>query len=366
MTSTMTMTPAATKPKPATRRKPNSVPKGPSNKPQQRPEDMIADRILELLDQGNLPPWNRPWKYSAQSMVHNAVSKKPYRGINIWLLAVSTMLNGYDDPRWLTFKQARQLGGHIKKDEKSTWIVFWKILHKKSDETGQPDNVQTFDPEQSQTQGQAPPRTQGFPMARIYNVFNANQTEDCDLPQLQATLTDQHDPIASAEEIIAGMPHPPLFETFLHENRPPHYIPIADKARVPHVSRYDHPELYYNSVFHELVHSTGHEKRLSRFKSSDIGSESLHDYALEELVAGMGAAMLSARAQMDHVATEENAASYIDYWSKKIRADKSIVLSAAQKAQRAFDYICPPPQGNDAEHPTTHGPDTEVIEPQDA
>lgn len=326
-----------------------------SSHTRKKPEEMVADRILELLDKGDLPPWTKPWKYSLLGSAHNAISRKPYRGINIWLLSIASALENYQDPRWLTYKQAQQLGGHVRKGEKATWIVFWKLLTPKPKDP-ETDTIQIFDQqEESQT------RERKFPMARLYKVFNAAQTEDCKLPTLEEDANILHDPIAEAEDIIAGMPYPPEFETYSFENQPPHYIPILDKVRVPDKSRYDNLNLYYNSAFHELIHSTGHEKRLSRFNSKEIGRENLHQYAAEELVAGMGAAMLTAKSRIDLTTIEVDAASYIKYWAGKIQADKSIVMNAAQRAQRAVDYICPPTPGHEQDQSSSAFPiETEV------
>ena len=307
-----------------------------------KPEELVADKIIELLDSGDLPPWARPWRYSNLGAAHNALTKKQYRGINTWLLALSTSVGGYVDPRWLTFKQAQNLGGNVKKGEKSTWIVFWKIIRKtKSDQPD--DNVEVFDQENPSAN-----TTQSFPMARIYHVFNAEQTDGCKLPALEQEPSTPHNPIEEAEIIVANMPYPPDFETYLQGNLPPHYIPTLDKVRVPDISRYNQPEMYYNSVFHELVHSTGHEKRLQRFESVKIGREDLHQYAAEELVAGMGAAMLTSKAGLEHVTIQADA-SYIKYWADRIRADKSIIMTSAQRAQRAVDYISPPSPGHEQE-----------------
>ena len=306
-----------------------------SNKP--KAEDMVADKIIELLDKGDLPPWSRPWRYCRLGDAHNAISKKPYRGINVWLLAIASATHAYSDARWLTYKQAQQLGGSVRKGEKSTWIVFWKIMEKsqEQDNPSDPDALQVFD--QTEQESLRPPR---YPVARIYNVFNVEQTEGCKLPELELTDGVNHDPIEQAEAIIRNMPTPPEFRTILQANQPPHYIPAKDMVRVPDVTRYDQVELYYNSVFHELVHATGHEKRLRRFDSADTGLENLHTYGTEELVAGMGAAMLTAKAGLEH-ATLEADASYIKHWADRIRADKSMVMTAAQRAQKAMDFIAP-------------------------
>ena len=306
------------------------------------PAEAVANRIIELLDQGHLPPWKKGWRNSSLGYPQNAVSKKAYRGINYWLTLMTQVAKGYQDPRWLTFNQAKDLGGNVRKGEKSTAIIFWKIVLKtpKNDSPDPAIFIHSQDDEET-------PTRERFPMARMYHVFNAEQAENCNLPELDLELKDL-DPITEAEAIIAGMPNPPAFETYATLNNPPHYIPALDVVRVPEIGRYNKTELYYNTVFHELTHATSHPTRLNRDKSANNTFQS-HDYGVEELVAGMGAAMLADMAGIGNETLEADA-SYIRHWRDTIAADKSIVLKAAQQAQRAVDYIIPPHQEESSEN----------------
>ena len=103
----------------------------------QRVEEEIADRIIELLDQGELPPWEKGWSDSQSGVPVNAISMKPYRGINRWMTLITQKAMGYDEPRWLTYRQAEALGGHVRKDEKSTIIIFWKRVPFREREEGE-------------------------------------------------------------------------------------------------------------------------------------------------------------------------------------------------------------------------------------
>ena len=277
-------------------------------------EEQVADQIIALLDQGELPPWDRPW-HSA-SLQRNAISDAPYRGINQWLTGLTSQARNYNDPRWVTYRQAAKMGGHVARGEKGTMVVFWKMI---------PRQDASADDERDH-----------YPVARAYRVFNLEQTRGCDFPSLPAPPTP-HNAIEQAEAIIAGMPDAPPLESVRHGNEPPCYIPSIDAIRVPHIDRYDVAELWYNSVFHEITHATGHPKRLHRFET-DHSRENLHHYAVEELIAGMGSAMLSAHAGIAQ-ATLITDAAYIAHWRDAIRADKPIVLQAAQRAQRAVDFI---------------------------
>ena len=97
-------------------------------------EQVVADRIIELLDKGELPPWNRPWTINPRGSPCNAINMRPYRGMNVFLTRITQEIMGYEDMRWLSFKQAQKIGGHVRKGEKSTAIVFWKRITK-TDET---------------------------------------------------------------------------------------------------------------------------------------------------------------------------------------------------------------------------------------
>ena len=128
----------------------------------QRVEDAVAGRIIELLDQGQLPPWEKDWRDSTNGTPRNAVSMKPYRGVNRWMTLLTHMAMGYQDPRWLTCRQAEALGGHVRRGERSTEIVFWKRVPVRDREDGQPGGNPVGE--------DGKPRT--YPMLRSHRVFN--------------------------------------------------------------------------------------------------------------------------------------------------------------------------------------------------
>ena len=298
----------------------------------QRVEDAVADRILELLDQGQPPPWEKDWRDSANGLPLNAVSMKPYRGVNRWMTLLTHIATGYQDPRWLTYRQAETLGGHVRKGETSTEIVFWKrVAFRDRDDEGRNGLAKDDQPPEEEE------KIRTYPMLRSYRVFNVEQTEDCQIEPLAQIDAQDHDPVEQAEAIIAGMPSPPEFQTYQNANHAPHYDPKADMIRVPDMGRYRSTEGYYNTVFHELVHATGHPKRLNRF-DLDANAGDLHAYGREELTAGMGAAMLAAHAGTLAEAIERDA-SYILHWRDAIKADKPMIVRSATLAQRAVDLI---------------------------
>ena len=321
-------------------------------------EELVTARIIELLDRGELPPWDRGWESSPHGEAMNALRKTPYRGVNRWMTMLTQLTGGYQDNRYLTFRQAQELGGSVRKGEKGTKVVYYAAFGQKK-KAGQNDGTDAGAQEiidipadstrktsaENGAENGAENRTESGPVSgsrprfflKCYTVFNVEQTEGCKLPPLDEPELRVHDPLETAQAIVDGMRNPPAVNSYVHGNTPPHYMPTQDQVRVPDIGRYESPERWYATLFHELVHSTGHPKRLNRFLEETNG-HGLHGYGREELVAGMGAAILSAKAGIS-AATVENDAAYIRSWRDAIAADTSMVLRAAALAQKASDYI---------------------------
>ncbi len=273
---------------------------------------MVTDRIMAELEKG-LVPWHRPWQTAG--LPKNLVSKKEYRGINVFLLACTE----FGSPYWLSFKQVKQLGGQIKKGSKSTVVVFWKWL-----EIDDKDN---------------PDKPKQIPFLRYYRVFNLEQTTGIDPKRIPATPEQQpnnHSPIEQAEAIIAGMPNRPTM-TNQDKNRA-FYRPTTDTVNIPPLERFESPEQYYSTTFHELTHSTGHEKRIGRRKSTEPRHFGDSAYSNEELCAEFGAAFLCGHSGIEQNTVKASAA-YIANWLKALRNNKKLAVHAAAQAQKATDYI---------------------------
>ena len=277
--------------------------------------DIVTSKVLEAMDEGNIP-WHKPWKLQFNiRMPHNLVSKKPYRGINIFMLAFAP----YDSPYWLTFKQCQKLGGTVKKGQKATMVVFWKSYNK---------TVQNADGDDE---------TKSTFVLRYYNVFNTEQCEGLDLSKVSNDI-DQLDfnPIEECEAIIENMQNAPSIK---HDSQQAYFSPSKDKVNMPKKESFDSEELYYSTMFHELVHSTGHATRLNRKTLGEGGYFNQENYSKEELVAEMGAAMLCGITGIENAATLKNSAAYVKGWNEKLKSDPKMVVSAAQQAQKAVDYI---------------------------
>lgn len=274
--------------------------------------EIITDRITKQLEQGNIP-WRKPWKGEAHAP-RNFVSKKAYRGINLFLLNAD---NRFTSPYWLTFKQCTDLGGKVTKGEKAAPVIFWKWLDvDEKDESGT--------------------KAGRVPMLRYYSVFNVEQCTGLTLPvKAPETLLD-FNPIEAAEAIVKGYSTAPeIKET---EKARAYYSPGLDYINMPVRSTFHSVEEFYSTLFHELTHSTGHEKRLKR--EGIIGMHFFGDavYSREELVAEFGAAFLCGHAGIENV-TLDNSAAYIQSWLKVLKNNKQWLVIAAAQAQKAAEYI---------------------------
>ncbi len=260
---------------------------------------IVTEKIINLLEQG-IVPWRRPW--SATGLPRNLVSKKPYRGVNLFLLSATK----YVSPFWLTMKQANQLGGSLRKGEHSQIVVFWKV-----------DQIANAVTDTGPESDEADKKSRRRFILRYYRLFNLEQ---CELPQvvldkLPKIETHQHDPIEAAERIIAGMSNPPEIERV---GSKAFYSSITDRITLPP------RELFISRL-----------NRKSITEAAPFGSPT---YSFEELVAEFSAAYLCAEAGISP-AVLENQAAYVQGWLAKLRSDKRMVVIAAAQAQKAADYI---------------------------
>ena len=281
--------------------------------------EIITEKITELLEAGTIP-WQRPW--SVAGMPRNLVSLRPYRGINVWLLSASK----YVSPFWLTFRQANELGGHVRQGEHGQMVVFWKIDRIVNDAEMEPaaDN------------SAAEEARRRF-VLRYFRVWNLEQ---CELPttvhdRLPTIEAHQHDPIEAAERIVREMPNAPVIQ---YSGSKAFYSPITDRITLPPRELFASTEEIYACLLHECLHATGHPLRLNRNSLTEAAPFGSPSYAAEELVAEMGAAYLCAEAGISP-AVVENQAAYISGWLAKLRNDKRLVVLAAAQAQKAADYI---------------------------
>jgi antirestriction protein ArdC len=262
----------------------------------------VTDRIVAALETG-AAPWLRPWRDSKAGTAlepHNAVTGRPYNGIN-WLVLSCLP---YTSTGWLTYKQAGSLGGNVRKGEKGTQIVFWKFDHK-DEETGKV-----------------------IPFARAYTVFNLEQCENLDPAKVQApqpATEGQTDVNAIARRVGA---------TVKHHGSKAFFSPSSDIVVMPTADAFKTTDHYASTLAHELTHWTGHKSRLDRDFSGRFGSEA---YAFEELVAEIGSAFTCARLGIPLEGLQH--ADYLASWLKVLKNDKRAIFTAASKAKLASAYL---------------------------
>jgi antirestriction protein ArdC len=274
--------------------------------------EQITQRITDLLEAGTVP-WRKPWKVKTAWPI-NLVSKKQYRGINVLLL----LAMNYESPFWLTFPQAHQLGGFVRKGEKACPVVFWKNL--KAAAKDESETVEPMDEKKSHF------------VARLYHVFNSTQ---CDGLKNIPTLPERLGTITEPIQILQNMPNHPVIK---HGMRSAFYSPSEDVIGMPTLTTFLSEEEYWSALFHELTHSTGAESRLNRPSLTASAGFGSNPYCKEELIAEMGSSFLCGHAGIAN-ATLNNSAAYLKAWLEKLRKDKTLIVSAAAQAQAATDYI---------------------------
>ena len=272
--------------------------------------EIITGRIIEQLElalngEEGCIPWRRPWNAKTE-WPRNLVSGKPYQGINVFLLSSQR----FESPYWLTFKQATDKGGSVRKGEKSTPVIFWNFSEKQDADTGEVKKI---------------------PFLRYYSVFNTAQIDGLvDLPAAETAENIADGPLAKAAEIVASMPNPPELK---HGFTRACYFPGSDQVQMPtQDSFYSTPE-YYSTLFHELTHSTMHETRLDR----KVKPVDMEERSKEELCAELGASFLCGIAGIEN--TLDNSTAYIQGWLSELRNDPKMVILAAAQAQKAANYI---------------------------
>jgi antirestriction protein ArdC len=282
---------------------------------------IITERIIEKLNAGEVP-WHRPWRSIGSP--RNLVSKKPYRGVNVWLLSAQA----YVSPYWATIRHINELGGSIRKGEKATPVVFWRVYVDGVEvKTGEPE------PDSHETECHGKRRF----VLRYYSVFNSEQ---CELPaaiveKLAVPEHRQLDPIEECEKILAGMPNPP---EIVFGGDKASYSPTTDRVTMPARGLFESAEEYWSTLWHECGgHATGHPKRLNRDTIREAAPFGSSTYSVEEIIAEMTAAYLCGVTGIEN-RTIDNSAAYIANWLKMLSADRKLIIRAAAQAQRACDY----------------------------
>jgi antirestriction protein ArdC len=280
----------------------------------QRLYQEVTDTILEQLQAGCLP-WRRDWSLTPDANVPcNAATGRAYNGVNVLLLWVANQKHGWKSMRFVTFRQAQQLGGSVRGGQKSTGVVFMKKL-----------KIEDKD---------HPGETKEIPLLRGYRVFNIDQSDG--LPESVVT------PAAKKPRNKDTRADYQDADAFLTSTRAdiregagdPAYCSAGDYITLPRFVDFDNGDAFFAAAFHECGHWTGHKSRLNRDLKSRFGD--LHAYCAEELVAELCAAFLCAEFS---TVGDLRHAGYIGHWIKLLKHDARAFFTAANKAQQAADYL---------------------------
>lgn len=280
--------------------------------------EQITASIVAELEKG-VQPWFKPWnaEHAAGRITRPLRSNGvPYRGINVLMLWAVAVERGYAAPLWLTYKQAQELGGQVRKGEKGSMVVYANTITRSETDEKRGEEVE-----------------RAIPFMRGYTVFNAQQVEG--LPahfySMAAPALSTLERIEAADRFFAV-----LGADVRHGGNQAYYMQGEDRVQMPPFETFQDQISYYATLSHEITHWTKHPKRLDR----DFGRKSWGDagYAMEELVAELGAAFLAADLGLEAAPRPDHAA-YIASWLKVLKEDKRAIFSAAAHAQRAVDFM---------------------------
>lgn len=272
---------------------------------------LVAQEIIDMLEKGTAP-WQKPWASMESMLPHNGVSKRRYHGMNALRLMYIGSDRGYEDPRWMTFKQIQELGGHVKKGEKGTVVTYWKFTTKEKDENGNEVEKQL-----------------DHPVPFRATVFNAMQCEG--LPELKKTI-QKWTPLERAETILKA-----LQVEIIHDQADRNYYsPMEDRIHLTPKASFDNQEAYYSTALHEAGHSTGHSSRLNRDIMNQFGTE---DYAREELRAEIASFMLCTELGIANATANDQHAAYVGSWIKALKEDPNEIFRAAKDADAICEFL---------------------------
>lgn len=274
--------------------------------------ESITERIVSALESG-IVPWKKEWRTTGKTggLPYNLVSGAAYRGINVFSLLCSP----YGQNGWCTYKQAQGLGYQVRKGEKASPVVFWKFPDKTA-KLAKPDAA---------------------PFARFYSVFNIEQLDGvpAELPFDGQTF----DPIDECELLVSRFMASASHPTLAHGGERAYFQPSRDHVQMPARETFNSPGGYYCTLFHEFAHSTGIKSRCDRAELQAMSGFGDEDYSKEELTAEFAAAFLCAETGCSNEERVTNSVAYIQGWLRKLKNDKTLAMQAAQRAQKAADFI---------------------------
>ena len=268
----------------------------------------ITNEIIEMIESEKILPWQKPWQHIP---ARNLVTGKPYRGFNYLYLNSQS----FKSPFWMTFLQCKNLGGSVKSRAKAKMVIFWQ--------RGTYEDQETEEIKPSI-------------LLKVYHVFNLEQTEGIPLSKIPQIMFEHKNPIEEAEAIIQNYRNKPEIR-FNNEDRA-FYRPSEDFISIPAKESFRDLEQFYATLNHEILHSSGHPKRLNRKGITERNKFGSEEYSKEELIAELGAAFLCAESGIVNK-TINNTAAYLQNWLEALKADPRMIVFASQAAEKAAKYI---------------------------
>lgn len=279
-------------------------------------QEKITAQVIQKLESG-VSPWDFPWmKTSSGGVPVNFKTKARYNGVNIFILWDEIDQNGWSSNEWLTFKQAQELGGNVRKGEKGTTCLFYKVVAREAERNGES-------------------ATESFPCLRTFSLFNLDQIDGIERSSVIGELPDPDALECRANEILLPYLEQQRIDVRYGGNQA-FYSPVVDYIRLPLRGQFKSAEQFVSTLAHEAFHSTGHRSRLNRFSLEEFDNRH-QNYAIEELKAAMFEALFCALLKID---TELGShASYIESWLKQLHNDKSLIVKAAAAASKGLEYM---------------------------
>lgn len=282
--------------------------------------EKIADMFFEAIKNGTAP-WQKEWKADDfRKLSHNPASNNIYKGMNALLLDMVALTKGYDEKAWLTFKQAKDLDGNIKKGEKATTVSFFTMLEVKEEDKKNKDNEKEY-----------------IPVTKYFSVFNIDQTENINQDKLKALYKDNDFEkkdfinIEECQKVLDNVNDVRIIHQY--QDRA-YYNSSKDTIVLPEKEQFINPEAYYSTAFHELGHSTGHSSRLDRKVGNKFGTD---DYAREEIKVEIYSFLQAKELGMDFSLV--NHQNYIDSWTRQFTDKKTEIIEAVKDSLKIVDYV---------------------------
>lgn len=285
----------------------------------------VTDNIIKMLEQGTAP-WQKPWKSGALEMPFNPTSERQYRGANAINLMAVGVSKGYDDPRWMTYRQAQENGWQVREGEKGTPIEYWEF--RKGPAREEHDRT----PMDGDSQQPGNKRNDGpSVLHRIYSVFNAKQIDG--VPEHEPKQHPEFEIVQAGENILQNSGAEILHD----QDDRAFYNRASDRIHLPPRAAFKSAADYYGTALHELGHWTGHPTRLDRETLNSSKNFGDANYAREELRAELASVFLTAERGIPH--DPGHHAAYVGSWITALQDDKNEIFRAAKDAHRAADFV---------------------------